>query len=178
MQAFQILLQIGAGTGLIFLLRWYWWRINAWSEIAAMAISFVVACYFQFGHTRLGFVPLHPSLALLAGVLITTLGWLLVTFATPPTDPATLQSFYDRIRPAPGGWRGAVEVGDDEGEKRSLAAGFLAWFLGCVAVYAALFGTGYLLYGRTALGSVCLALALAAAYALYRTIPKISFWSD
>ena len=87
MQAFQILLQIGAGTGLIFLLRWYWWRINAWGEIAAMAISFLVALYFQFVHVRLlGFPPLHPSLALVAGVLITTLGWLLVTFTTPPTD--------------------------------------------------------------------------------------------
>jgi hypothetical protein len=101
-----------------------------------------------------------------------------VTFATPPTDAATLQSFYDRIRPAPEGWRGAVEVGSDRGEKRSLAAGFLAWFLGCLAVYAALFGTGYLLYGRIALGFVCIAVAVAASYRLYRTIPKISFWPD
>ena len=122
MQAFQILLQIGAGTGLIFLLRWYWWRINAWSEIAAMAISFLVALYFQFGHQPLGFEPLHPSLALLAGVLTTTLGWLVATFATPPTDRATLQAFYDRIRPAPGGWRGAVDIGDDRGDG-SVAAG-------------------------------------------------------
>ena len=61
MQAFQILLQIGAGTGLIFLLRWYWWRINAWGEIAAMVISFLLALYLHFGHARLGFAPLHPT---------------------------------------------------------------------------------------------------------------------
>jgi solute:Na+ symporter, SSS family len=81
-------LQIGAGTGLIFLLRWYWWRINAWGEIAAMAISFLVALYFQFVHVPLlGFPPLHPSLAPVAGVLITTLGWLLVTYGPHETEP-------------------------------------------------------------------------------------------
>lgn len=178
MQAFQILLQIGAGTGLIFLLRWFWWRINAWGEIAAMVISFLVAVYFEILHTRLGFPPIHPSLALVLGVAITTCGWLLVTLLTPPTDRATLQAFYDRIRPAPAGWRYAVDVGSEKGAAGSVAAGFLAWFLGCLAVYAALFGTGYLLYGRTALGLLCAALALVSAYGLYRTIPKISFWSD
>ena len=102
---------------------------------------------------------------------------LLVTYATPPTDAVTLQKFYDRIRPAPRGWRGAVDTGDNRGDG-SVAAGFLAWFLGCLAVYAALFGTGYLLYGRTALGLICVSIAVVAAYGLYRTIPKISFWTD
>src|SRR4029078_6412078 len=83
MQAFQILLQIGAGTGLIFLLRWFWWRINAWGEIAAMAISFLLALYLHFGHARLGFAPLHPALALTIGVAVTTVGWLAVTLVTP-----------------------------------------------------------------------------------------------
>ncbi len=176
MQAFQILLQIGAGTGLIFLLRWFWWRINAWSEIAAMVISFLVALYFQFCHTALGFEALHPSLALAAGVLITTCGWLLVTYLTPPTDQATLQAFYDRIRPAQAGWRGAVDVGAADASQGSLAAGLLAWFLGCVAVYAALFATGYLLYGQTAVGLACALVAALSAYGLYRAIPKIDFW--
>src|SRR5205807_2360803 len=98
-QAFQILLQIGAGTGSIFLLRWFWWRINAWSEIAGMAISFVVAVYFQFVHRALGLAPLAPTVQLVIGVAVTTAGWLAVTFLTPPTDRATLQAFYDRIRP-------------------------------------------------------------------------------
>ena len=90
LQAFQILLQIGAGTGLVFLLRWFWWRINAWSELSAMIISFLVALYFQFGHEALGFTEVDPSLQLVLGVLITTVGWLTVTFLTPPTEPATL----------------------------------------------------------------------------------------
>jgi Na+/proline symporter len=99
LQAFQILLQIGAGTGLIFLLRWFWWRINAWSELSAMVISFLVVVYLQFVHQALGFEPLHPSLMLVLGVAITTAGWLSVTLVTPATDAATLQAFYDRIRP-------------------------------------------------------------------------------
>src|SRR2546430_16558979 len=75
-QAFQILLQIGAGTGLIFLLRWFWWRINAWSEIAGMVISFVVAVYFQFVHTALRLAPLPPTVQLVIRIAITTAGWL------------------------------------------------------------------------------------------------------
>ena len=104
--------------------------------------------------------------------------WLAVTYATPPTDRETLQAFYDRIRPAPLGWRGAVDTGGGETARGGVAAGFLAWFLGCVAVYAALFGTGYLLYGRRGLGALCIATALVAGFGLYRTIPKISFWKD
>src|SRR5258705_10868586 len=81
-QTFQILLEIGAGTGLIFLLRWFWWRVNAWSEIAGMVISFTVALYFQFVPRALGFAPFTPTLQLVAGVAVTTVVWLAVTFAT------------------------------------------------------------------------------------------------
>ena len=173
-QAFQILLQIGAGTGLIFLLRWFWWRINAWSEIAGMAISFVIAVYFQFVHTALGFTPLAPTVQLVIGVAITTLGWLAVTFATPPTDRATLQTFYDRIRPMGPGWNGAVTTRPPTpGE--SVSAAFLCWFLGVAVIYAALFGTGYLLYGNTLPAIVCLVVAGAAAWGLFRALPRVGF---
>lgn len=175
MQAFQILLQIGAGTGLIFLLRWYWWRINAWGEIAAMLISFLIAVYLHFGHARLGFASIEPTSALVIGVMVTTFGWLAVTFLTPPTDRAVLQSFYDRIRPAPAGWRRAVDTSGRKDAGGDVAAAFLAWFLGCVAVYAALFATGYLLYGRLEIGLICGAIAIASAYALGRVIPKVGF---
>ena len=177
MQAFQILLQIGAGTGLIFLLRWYWWRIDAWAEIAAMLISFLLAAYLHLGHTRLGFAPIDPALALVVGVAVTTLSWLAVTFLTPPTDPAVLQSFYDRIRPAPAGWRHAVDTRGGEAADEDIAASFLAWFLGCVAVYAALFATGYLLYGRTEIGLICGVIAVISAYALKQVIPRLGFWT-
>ena len=177
MQAFQILLQIGAGTGLLFLLRWYWWRINAWSEIAAMLVSFLIAVYLHLGHARLGFAPIDPALALVIGVGVTTVTWLAVTFLTPPTDRALLQSFYDRIRPYPAGWRRAVDISGGEHAGGDIAASLLAWFLGCVAVYAALFAAGYLLYGRLTVGLVCAAVAVLSAFALSRVIPRVGFWT-
>jgi Na+/proline symporter len=170
MQAFQILLQIGAGTGLIFLLRWFWWRVNAWSELSGMVISFLVAIYLQFLHEALGFTPLHPSLMLLLGVGITTVGWVTVTLMTPPDDRETLQAFYDRIRPFGRGWRAAVTTQPVTG---SVSASMLGWVLGCVAVYAALFGTGYLLYGNALAGVVSLVVAAAAGWGILRILPKV-----
>ncbi len=173
MQAFQIMLQIGAGTGLIFLLRWFWWRINAWSEISAMAISFVVAVYFQFWHVKLGFPPLDASLQLVFGVAITTVGWLLVTYLTRPAAPATLQAFYDLIRPFGRGWRAAVRLRPDADD--SPAAALASWFLGCVVVYGTLFGTGFLLYGKVVPGVACAFVAVIAAVGLFRTMAKVRF---
>jgi Na+/proline symporter len=174
LQAFQILLQIGAGTGLIFLLRWFWWRINAWSEISAMVISFAVAVWFQFGHEAVGLPALHPSLQLVIGVALTTAVWLGVTFATAPTDTATLQDFYDRIRPFGRGWIRVVQV-DDTPAGGSVTAALSCWLLGCVVVYAALFGTGYMLYGRPGSGSIFLAASALAAVGLFRTLPRVGF---
>ncbi len=183
LQAFQILLQIGAGTGLIFLMRWYWWRINAWGEIAAMVISFSVAIYFEFVHGALGLAEMSASARLVTGVVVTTTGWVLVTLATPPTDDATLLSFYRRIRPLGRGWD-RVSSAADEGrasaeaaDEGSVTAAFLAWFLGCVAVYAALFGVGYVLYGSLALGGACLAVAALGAWRLTTLLPRIGFGS-
>jgi len=172
LQAFQILLQVGAGTGLIFLLRWFWWRISAWSEISAMAISFLVAIYFQFVHETLGFAPLSPAATLVTGVAITTAGWLLVTLVTPPTDRATLQAFYDRIRPMGPGWKGAV-VTTAGGDRESVAAAFLCWILGCAGVYAALFATGFLLEGRVAPALVCFVLLAGAVGGVLRALPRV-----
>jgi Na+/proline symporter len=172
LQAFQILLQVGAGTGLIFLLRWFWWRVNAWSEITAITISFLVAVYFQFVHEAIGFAPVDASLTLVIGVAITTLTWIGVTFMTPPTDRATLQSFYDLIHPMGKGWD-AVVVTDPSAPKGSLSAGLLCWFLGCVAVYSALFGTGYFLYGNLAAAAVALLILTVAAVSLLKVFPRV-----
>ncbi len=172
LQAFQILLQIGAGTGLVFLLRWFWWRINAWSELSAMIISLLVAVYFQFVHGALGFTAFDASTQLVLGVLVTTIGWIAVTLATAPTDTETLRAFHARMRPVGPGWR--VVVGDapaPEGE--SIGAAALAWFLGCMAVYGALFATGYVLYGRFVAALVVGAIALASAAMVVRLLPRV-----
>ena len=190
MQAFQILLQIGAGTGLVFLLRWFWWRINTWSEISAMVISFVVAVYFGFFHTRLGFAKWDPSAELVVGVAVTTVGWIAVTFLTPPVDTGTLRDFHAKIRPLGRGWAAVVPDGagkDGSGERDSrsgerdsgsggeFAAGLLSWFLGCVMVYAALFGTGFLLYGSVASGIISLIVAVLAGRAVLKLLPRVGF---
>ena len=173
-QAFQILLQIGAGTGLVFLLRWFWWRVNAWSEVSAMLISFLVAVYFQFVHTALGFPALDSSLQLVIGVALTTVGWLTVTFLTTPASEETLRSYYETIRPFGAGWRRVLKLGpEDPGpELGGVAAGFLGWFLGLTAVYGALFGTGFLLYGSTGWGAFCLVITGAAMVGIFRVLPK------
>ena len=180
MQAFQILLQIGAGTGLVFLLRWFWWRINTWSEISAMVISFVVAVYFGFVHTRLGFASWNPSAELVVGVAVTTVGWLVVTFLTPPVDTEKLRDFHAKIRPLGKGWDTVVRRTDSpaqDGPGGEFAAGLLSWFLGCVMVYAALFGTGYLLYGNVALGLIVLIVAVVAGWGVMKLLPRVGFLS-
>jgi len=171
-QAFQIMLQVGAGTGLIYLLRWFWWRVSAWSEIAGMVVSFLVAVYFQFVHTRLGFAPLDAGTTLVVGVAITTIGWLTVTWLTPETNRATLQAFYDRIRPLGRGWAGVVDTAGKPSQE-NVTAVFLCWFLGCVVVYGALFATGSLLYGRWLPGLASAAAAGFAGLHLFRTLPLV-----
>ena len=185
MQAFQILLQIGAGTGLVFLVRWFWWRINTWSEISAMVISFVVAVYFGFFHTRLGFARWDPSTELVVGVAVTTVGWLVITFLTPPVNTETLRDFHAKIRPLGRGWDAVVprthsterdgsgELGSGSGGE--FAAGLLSWFLGCVMVYAALFGTGFLLYGNVVAGIIGLIAATGAGWGVLKLLPRVGF---
>ena len=174
-QGFQILLQIGAGTGLIFLLRWFWYRVNVWSELAGMTISFLVAIYFAFGHEALGFSPMPASTQLVIGVAVTTVGWVAVTLVTPPASRETLQGFYDRIQPMGKGWRRVVRVGDGPKDAGTITASFLAWFLGCVLVYAALFGTGYLLYGQFASAVLALGVSAGAGVWLFRLLPRIGY---
>jgi Na+/proline symporter len=185
LQAFQILLQIGAGTGLVFILRWFWWRINAWSEISAMVISFGVAVWFS-GVGGLWSVPdWSPTRQLVVGVVITTVGWILVTLVTPPADRDRLVSFHRQIRPMGPGWGPVVEdrraagdaIGADgkvAGEPvESLSAAALAWLLGCLAVYSAMFGTGYVLYGETLPGVLLLSVAAAGAVAVLKLMPRV-----
>jgi len=176
LEGFQLMLQIGAGTGLVFLLRWFWWRVNAWSEISAMVVSFAVACWFALVHDRLGLPPLAAPVQLVTGVGITTVAWLAVTLLTRPTDPERLRDFYRRIRPLGRGWARFVEPGElvPEADARGeLTAGLAAWFLACLMVYGALFGTGFLLYGRTAWGVIGLAIAAAAGFGVLRLMPRL-----
>ena len=139
-----------------------------------MVISFFVAFYFQIVHGWLGHEPVDTTLALLIGVGVTTTGWIIVTLLTPPTDRAQLLTFYEKIKPMGRGWRRELGVEGQEPDG-ALAAGMLAVFLGCLVIYTALFGTGFVLYGDVGWGIVCYAVCATGAWGLFRTIPKISF---
>ncbi|NKB89510.1 MAG: Na+:solute symporter [Acidobacteria bacterium] len=171
LQGFQILLQIGAGTGLLFILRWFWWRINAQSEIAAMVVSFGIAAYFQFIHPALIGPAPSTTAQLLIGVSVTTVAWLAATFATAPTDPERLRDFYRRIRPAGPGWapiRATVTDTPVAGTETNLSASLACMALGSLAVYGTLFGTGNLLYGNTGTGTAFLIVSAGATAVIMR----------
>jgi Na+/proline symporter len=172
-QTFDLLLSVGAGTGLIYLLRWFWWRINAWSEVAAMASSFVVAVGFFIAGKTGHAVATH--IALVGTIAATTVVWLAATYLTKPTDRATLLAFYKLVRPAGPGWRAIRTQSGVGSSPDSLPQNLLGWILGCVFVYAALFGTGSVLYGRTALAALWIVLFLASGAGLVRLLPRL--WS-
>jgi solute:Na+ symporter, SSS family len=137
-----------------------------------MVISFAVAVWFQFLHAGAGLPPLDASTELVVGVAVTTVGWLLVTFLTPAPDPETLRAFHARIRPIGPGWRAVVgDAPTADGE--SVGAAALAWFLACLAVYAALFGTGYALYGQWALALGLGVVAVGSGGGVLRLLPRI-----
>ena len=173
--AFNIILQIGAGTGLLFILRWFWWRINAYSEIAAMVISFVVALYFEFVHP--GALPDHAKLVY--GVMITTVGWVAVTFLTRPTAKPTLIRFYRLVRPHSPGWDAVIQYAKKAEElaapipTSSFMLELSCMFAGCFMVYGLLFSTGYLLYGQLQMAAVSLVVVLVSGWVIYRNWPKI-----
>ncbi|MEX2592830.1 MAG: sodium:solute symporter family protein [Anditalea sp.] len=149
LQAFDILLQIGAGTGLIFILRWFWWRINAYTEISAMIVSFIVALYFEIGHEKLGFEPILSHWKLLMGVGITTLSWVVVTLVTAPEKDEVLLAFYRKVRPAAFGWNNLLKRYPDEvAEPGRLPIEIGLMLIASVMVYSAVFATGYWIYGN------------------------------
>jgi Na+/proline symporter len=164
-QAWKFLLALGAGTGLVLILRWYWWRINAWSEISAMIASFVVSTIcFQIVPGRFAAGdPRADSVIMLVTVGISTIVWVVVTFATSPEPDSMLDSFYRRVRPGGPGWRKVAERNGFGAE--GIEGGALAWtnwIAGIVAVYCTLFGIGKLIFGQTVTGLVLLLVAVVA----------------
>ncbi len=165
LEIFGILLQIGAGTGLLYLLRWFWWRVNATTEIVAMIASFSVAVILSVAETGL-----HAWEKLLFGVLLTTLCWLPCAFLAPATDQPTLMAFYNRVRPGGPGWKPVRQAAGPLAPSaiQSLSGPLLASLLASVGVYSVLFATGYVLYGRFGLAAICGLSACGAGLALIR----------
>jgi Na+/proline symporter len=172
-EAFDLILSIGAGTGLLYLLRWFWWRVNAWSEIAAMVGSFVVALGFFLA--RKSGVDVSATTSLLATVVVTTVVWIATALLTPPVDEATLVSFVKLVKPAGPGWKTIRALAGDSASPDSLPQALLGWVLGCAFVYAALFGTGSFLYDRMPQFWAWLCLFLVSGFLMVKVLR--GYWS-
>ena len=180
LQAFNILLQVGAGTGLIFILRWFWYRINVYSEITAMIVSFIVALYLQIIHPRLGFEVIPAEFQLIIGVTITTIIWVSVTLLTPAENKKTLQEFYRKIQPGGLGWKKVVDQATKDGvniqgEKGvwDVPTGILCMVIGSITIYSFLFSIGYFLYKDFKIAFILLGISIVSLYFLNRSWRKL-----
>ena len=174
-QLFDIILMFGAGTGSIFILRWFWWRINAWSEIAAMLSSGLISMLFaneKIASAIFNENFIEPYFKLPVIVLITTIVWLVVTFVTKPDDDQKLIEFYKKTRPGGPGWKRIVNLPDFKNEKGynktwAVPRGILCMLVGCLAIYSALFSTGYFIYGELYLGLILLSSTIIFSIILF-----------
>ena len=200
LQAFNVLLQIGAGTGLLFILRWFWWRINAYSEIAGMVISFIMAIFFLILHNydasqieilvkggmeRAAAIaqvnPLKTYEELVIGVFVTTTLSFLVTFITKPADEKTLINFYKLVHPGGKGWSKIITSAEKQGiiftddeRKSELPLGILSMFIGCIAVYGLLMATGYWIYSNYTPAIVLTIVTVIASVILFKLWGKLN----
>ena len=179
--AFQILLQIGAGTGLIFILRWFWWRVNAASELSAMIVSFAIAIYFGLIHESLGFAPLADWMQLVIGVGITTVIWIIVSFVTTPTNMETMVNFINKVNPGGPGWKSIIAQAKSEGYELTaktdtwkVPVGILCMIAGTVGIYSFLMGTGLFIYGEILNASILMVLSAISVVVLTKLWPKLS----
>ncbi len=186
MQLFNLLLVFGAGTGLIFILRWFWWRINAWSEITAMVASGIISLLlaipsFGIKAALFGAEGVFPAWAEFPFVVaVTTTLWLLTTYLTPSESDSVLRDFYRKIQPGGPGWKKVIaaaqaeQIDLEEGKQGwTVPSGILAMLLGCSLIYSIMFATGYYIYGNYQYALPISALALVSGYFLIKTWKKI-----
>jgi SSS family solute:Na+ symporter len=186
MQLFNLLLVFGAGTGLIFILRWFWWRINAWSEIVAMIASGVISLLlavpaFGVKEALFGVEGVFPAwFEFPFVVVVTSLLWLLTTYLTPAEKNEVLRSFYKKIQPGGPGWKKVIDAAHHEGvnlkegeQGWTVPSGIIAMLLGCLMIYSIMFASGYFIYGNYQLALPLAFLAIASAYFLIKTWKKI-----
>ena len=165
--AWELLLGIGAGTGAVYLLRWYWWRINAWSEVAAMTAAVVTTLFLRALHPFTGSDSLVFGKSILVTVALTSACWIIATILTRPEPDSKLVEFYRRVKPAVAGWKRIAALAPEVPPSRDGWYNLIDWLLGCVMVYMALFGIGKLLLGAPGLGLTFLAISAGCGYAIY-----------
>jgi Na+/proline symporter len=175
---FDIILQIGAGTGLLYLLRWFWWRINAWSEVAAMVSSFVISIILLVLNKN--GVTISTHIGLLITIAFTTICWVVVAYLGPETDRKTLIDFYKRVKPFGPGWEVIrIEAGISKEDARSshenIPLGLVGWFSGSIVIWSSLFSIGNFLYGRLTIAFILLAVFILSGIVLIKVINRL--WS-
>ncbi len=168
----QVVLQIGAGTGAVYILRWYWWRINAWSEISAMACSLLVTVMLNRWQPFVGNSSLVFAKGALTTTVVTTIVWLAVTLLTKPEPDEVLLRFYRHVRPDVRGWKRVAAQAPELAPHRDLGSNLLAWAIGCAMIYLCLFGTGKLLLRQFAVGWLLLVGSAVCAVLLYRGVVR------
>ena len=160
-QAFSLLLLLGSGTGLIYILRWFWWRISAYTEIIAMCSSLIIASYLNFfNHSLL------PWEKIVIGAFVTTIVWVSATFFTPPETEETLRSFIKKVKPGGPGWGVYSDSENDDGW--SLPKSILLMTLGSILVYSFLLGFGNLIYAKFIIGTILIAISLFSGWGIYK----------
>ena len=174
LSGWQFVLETGAGTGTVYLLRWYWWRINAWSEISAMIAALVTSVTLNVWAPFTGTSSLVFAKTTITTTLVTTVVWVLVTILTPAERPEVLESFYRKVRPWAGGWQPVTKMAPEVPQTWDLGRNLTAWVLGCVMVYAVLFGTGKLILKHWELGTGLWVIAVLSAYFLMKQIGRIT----
>lgn len=163
----DMVVNIGAGTGAVYLLRWYWWRINAWSEISAMTTAAVISITLRFASPFAASDPNQFGKNLVLTVAITTLVWLVATFLTQPEPDSKLLGFYRRVRPSVTGWKHVAALAPEIAPTRDGWYNLLDWAMGCLMVYMTLFAIGKLVLGSTGTGFLFLAIAGISGYVIY-----------
>jgi solute:Na+ symporter, SSS family len=169
--AWQLLLGMGAGTGAVLLLRWYWWRVNAWSEISSMVAAFIVSMSLTKIHFEGNDSVVFAKSALITTVS-TTVVWLVTTMLTPPESDERLLTFYRRIRPTVHGWKRIAAMAPEIKPVRDLGANAFDWIMGCTLVYCAMFGIGELVLQEWLPGLLLMAVAGAAGYFIYWSLSR------
>ena len=160
-QGWQLVLNIGFGTGAVYILRWYWSRINAWSVVAA-ATTVLLSQVSISGNGAVVFAK-----TAIITTAITTVAWVIATFVTSPESDEKLLSFYRRVHPSVYGWKRIAKLAPDMPEVRDAASNTFDWLMGCILVYGRLFGIGELVFARWAWGFVLLAIAAVAGYLIF-----------
>jgi Na+/proline symporter len=170
--SFNLLLQVGAGTGLLYLVRWFWWRVTAWCEIVAMISSFGVSVLFLL--LKKGGVEFTTAQQLVMTIAFTTVCWLVTAYLGPQTNRETLVAFYRKVHPAGPGWNAIrVEAGSIEGESDNIPMSLLGWVAGCVMIWSALFTVGNYLYGRMDYAIGLAVVFVVSGYAVIRVVGRL-----